>query len=624
MESALREGSRESLNIMARTIASSLQDRTELLYRSAAYDGARPAGPLDLQTISLNGSPYLDGYAEEWPQSSPAWRSVTRGKDRLRILTGIRERMLYMLLEVQDDRLVFDAPDTDALDPAGFGDRIWIGFRGPDNTEHQVFIATSSAGTVRAQRIETREYGRKEAIEEPRIEGAWQPMKGGYRVELRIPMSMLGARLGVLVDDRDTRGAPASSYGTLFTNTLTTRGRLIAADPELDAYLAQFVQPGLRLAVLTPGGGELAKADNLGFPTEFGPSRGILTQIYRGILERPGDPKVVEVSAPIYGSHKSVIGRLVVVEAADRRLTLRDQALTNLLNFTLITSAVAVLGMSAFAAWLAVRLSRLRKASETALTREGLVTTFPEMNAPDELGDVARSFSTLLGRLNDYTSYLRTLAGKLAHEIRTPLTIVRSSLENLESEGTSPAARQYLDRAREGSERLNAILVAMGAATRVEEAIENAERTRFDVVPVIASAVESYRIGFPQRNFASELPSETLEIEGAPDLVVQMLDKLIDNAVDFSPAGSTITVRVTADPEFVTIDVDNPGPTLAPETRDRLFESLWQSRRDKDSRPHFGLGLYIVRLISQFHGGEARASDLPNASGARFTATLAR
>ncbi len=91
---------------------------------------------------------------------------------------------------------------------------------------------------------------------------------------------------------------------------------------------------------------------------------------------------------------------------------------------------------------------RLRRASETALTRQGLVTTFPDTSAADELGDVARSFSMLLGRLNEYTGYLRTLAGKLAHEIRTPLTIVRSSLDNLESEPVTETARTYLDRAR--------------------------------------------------------------------------------------------------------------------------------------------------------------------------------
>jgi signal transduction histidine kinase len=295
-----------------------------------------------------------------------------------------------------------------------------------------------------------------------------------------------------------------------------------------------------------------------------------------------------------------------------------------MLNLTLIISAIAVLAIFIFAARLAVRLSRLRTASESALTREGLVTTFPETGAADELGDVARGFSTLLGRLNEYTGYLRTLAGKLAHEIRTPLTIVRSSLENLESEGISAAAGVYLARARQGSERLNAILVAMGAATRVEEAIGSAERMRFDLVPVIASAVDAYRIGFPQRAFAAELPGESVELVGAPDLIVQMLDKLIDNAVDFSPEGATLTVRLRLENDAAVLEVDNPGPPLSPESRDRLFESLWQSRTDADSRPHFGLGLYIVRLIAEFHGGAASAASLPGDSGARFSIRLAR
>ena len=122
-----------------------------------------------------------------------------------------------------------------------------------------------------------------------------------------------------------------------------------------------------------------------------------------------------------------------------------------MLTFTLATSLVAVVAMFAFAAWLALRLARLRSASESALTRSGLVTSFPETEARDELGDVARSFSTLLARLNEYTSYLRTLAGKLAHEIRTPLTIVRSSLDNLDSEPVGEAARAYLTRARQGA-----------------------------------------------------------------------------------------------------------------------------------------------------------------------------
>lgn len=625
MESALRQGELQALGAMAQTIATSLQGRSELLYRDVGVVIEGPTGKLDVQPVLLAGTPYLDGFPDEWPLSSPLWVTAQHGSDRLRMLTGVHERTLFVLLEVQDDRLVFDAAHTDPLESSGFGDRVWIGFEDRDGLEQHVFIATSSAGAVQARRIETRELGRQVAVVEPRIGGAWQPTGNGYRLELRIPLSMLGGRFGVLIDDRDQRGANPTSFGTLAADDLQIQGWLIMAAPELTAYLRQFAQPGLKLAVSRPGGAELAVADDLAVPIDFG-EQPLLARLYRRWLDRPGDPRRIEAEAPIYDSKDGrIIGTLHVVQAADRWLSLRNQALTKLLNFTLLTSAIGVIGMAAFAAHLAFRLARLRRASETALTREGLNTAFPETQARDELGDVARSFSTLLGRLNEYTSYLRTLAGKLAHEIRTPLTIVRSSLENLESEGIAPGAKVYLDRARQGSERLNAILVAMGAASRVEEAIQNAERTHFDLVPVIASAVESYAVAFSNRRFAAELPAETIEIEGAPDLIVQLLDKLVDNAVDFSPEGATITVRLREEPDAIVLEVDNPGPTLAPEIRTRLFESLWQSRRSGDnSRPHFGLGLYIVRLIAEFHGGTAHASDLPDRAGARFAVRFPR
>ena len=103
---------------------------------------------------------------------------------------------------------------------------------------------------------------------------------------------------------------------------------------------------------------------------------------------------------------------------------------------------------------------------------------------------------------------------------------------------------------------------------------------------------------------------------------MQLLDKLIDNAVDFSAPLSTITVRLSGEPHAAIIEVDNAGPPLPPELAGRVFESLWQSRPDGDSRPHFGLGLYIVRLIAEFHGGSAQAQNLPEDTGVRFSVRL--
>ncbi len=475
MESALREGEENSLQAVSQTIAASLQGRTDLLYRESLPPADAPdapadetsghpflqSGPYDLKPLALTAAPLLDGYPDDWPHDPSAWAHFAKDdRHRFAILTGVYERMLYVLLEVRDQHPLFDAPGTNPLDPGTFGDRVWLGFQDSQGEERQVFLAATAPGAVTARRIETGEYGQQSAPLEPRIHGAWQPMSQGYRIELRVPLSMLGNGFGVLVDDRDARGAEPVSYGTLRSDDLHTLGRLIMAAPELTSYLAQL---GLKLAVTTPSGRVLARADALAQVTGLGSETPILARLYRRFVDQPGTRQLLESSAPIYDrDHKGVIGKLEVTQTANRWIRLRDHALMRMLNFSLSTSAVAVTLMFAFAAWLALRLSRLRQASESALTRSGLVTSFPETDSRDELGDVARGFSTLLQRLNEYTSYLRTLAGKLAHEIRTPLTIVRSSLDNLESEQVPPSARAYLERARQGSERLNAILIAMG------------------------------------------------------------------------------------------------------------------------------------------------------------------
>jgi two-component system, OmpR family, sensor histidine kinase ChvG len=638
MEAALRESEQHALQAVSETIAASLQGRMDLLYRNPGESAPTRLGPYDLTPLALTAPPYIDGYPDDWPREPAAWRYYGTGAHRFGILTGVYGRMLYVLLEVRDPRLVFDAPGANPLDSAALGDRVWVGYEDPQGAQQQVFLALTAPGPIIARRVQAGEYGEESAVEDPRIVGALQPTAVGYDVELAMPLSMVGGEFGVELDDRDQLGADPLSYGTLRSSDLHTLGRLIVAAPSLTPYLAQFMQPGMRLSVTTPSGSVLAQSDELAVPGVLAPEPGILTQVYRRFVDRESEPRFIASAAPIYDSaHHEVIAELEVTQAGNRWEGLRDRALTRMLDWTLVTSAIVVIVTFVFAARLALRLSRLRRASESALTkppgaildsggapnsRPALVTHFPETAAPDELGDVARSFSRLLGRLDEYTSYLRSLAGKLAHEIRTPLTIVRSSLENLESEEVPAAARQYLERARQGSERLNAILLAMGAATRVEEAIGNAERSRFDLTPVIASAVSAYRVAFPERRFAVELPAEPVAIDGAPDLIVQLLDKLIDNAVDFSPAGATITVRLRREPAGAVLEVDNPGPPLVPEARGRLFESLWQSRTGSDSRPHFGLGLYIVKLITEYHRGEVAASDLPSGEGARFGVRL--
>src|SRR5215469_11921095 len=370
METALRQSEQHALQAVAETIAASLQGRMELLYRNPGAPAPINIAPYDLTPQVLTAPPYIDGYPDDWPRDPKAWRYYGSPPHRFGILTGAYDRMLYVLLEVRDPHLVFDAPGTNPLDSSTLGDRVWIGYEDPQGGQEQVFFALTGPGPIIARRIEAGEYGEETAVEDPRIVGALQPNPGGYDVEIAMPLSLVGSQFGVLLDDRDLRGTSPLSYGTLRSNDLHTLGRLIVASPSLTPFLAQFMQPGLRLSVSTPGGAVLAQEDELAVPGVLAPEPGILTQVYRRFVDRQGEPAFIASAAPIYDiRHHTVIGDLSVTQAGNR--------------------------------WEGLR--------ESALTREGLVTEFPEASAPDELGDVARSFSRLLRRLTKYTGYLRSL-----------------------------------------------------------------------------------------------------------------------------------------------------------------------------------------------------------------------
>jgi signal transduction histidine kinase len=104
-------------------------------------------------------------------------------------------------------------------------------------------------------------------------------------------------------------------------------------------------------------------------------------------------------------------------------------------------------------------------------------------------------------------------------------------------------------------------------------------------------------------------------LNGSPELIVQLLDKLLDNATDFTAAGGAITLALEVTARTARLSVANQGPVLPPHLDGRLFESLVSGRSGAEHKPHLGLGLYIVRLIAEFHRGQASATNLQDGSG---------
>ncbi|MFI4878583.1 MAG: sensor histidine kinase, partial [Steroidobacterales bacterium] len=289
----------------------------------------------------------------------------------------------------------------------------------------------------------------------------------------------------------------------------------------------------------------------------------------------------------------------------------------------------------AFATRLSLRLARLRNAAERARLNDGRLDglfeqgKFPMTDAPDEIGDLARSFEQLFEVVGGYTDYLRTLASKLSHELNTPLAIVKSSLDNLEhalqERAALPAeAQPYLARARDGVGRLGALVRAMSESSRMERSITAAEPEDVDLRDVVRGCADAYRPLVGARRLDCVLPAAPLRLHCAPELVAQALDKLLDNALSFTPPHGWLRLSLTATPGGAEIELANQGPPLPAAMQGRLFDSL-VSLRDKATHgeaPHLGLGLYVVRLVAERHGGIASARSLDDGSGVAFSLRL--
>ena len=336
-----------------------------------------------------------------------------------------------------------------------------------------------------------------------------------------------------------------------------------------------------------------------------------------------GRAVVVSAAHPIWNGDE-VAGAVVVEETTNPIASLRSEALERLLLFTLIAFAAAAALLIGYATRLSQRIRRLRDEAESAIDARGRISRLTTASqAGDEIGDLSRSFSQVLARLAQHHAYLESMAGRLSHELRTPIAVVRSSLENLELEPTPEEARRYLARAEEGLARLTMILQRMTEASRLEQSLRRAEREAYDLVPVVRGCVEGYRIAYPNTRFELELPETAARVAGSPDLAAQLLDKLVENAVDFARQGTPLRVVLDSGERAILLSVHNQGPPLPEAMQERLFESMVSVRETPGGKgPHLGLGLYVARLIAEFHGGTIEAHN--SADGVVVRARFAR
>jgi dedicated sortase system histidine kinase len=333
----------------------------------------------------------------------------------------------------------------------------------------------------------------------------------------------------------------------------------------------------------------------------------------------PGNRLIFSAAHPVWIG-ETVVGVVVVEESTEAILSLRNRAFEQLVAVTLIAFAAAAIVLLLFASRLSWRLRRLRDEAENAIDSQGRIRSLVAgEHARDEIGDLSRSFSTVLERLSQYTAYLEKLAGRLTHELRTPIAVVRSSLDNLRLQPLAPDAAVYVVRAEDGLNRLETILTRMAEATRLEQAVRAGERELFDAKAILSGCVSGYAAAYPTRRFDLSMPAQNVFLRGSPDLFAQMLDKVAANAAEFAAEGTPVEIALERDGNDAVLRFTNAGPPLPAEMEGRLFESMVSVRGGRaGGAPHLGLGLYIVRLVAEFHGGRATAANRAGGGGVVF------
>jgi signal transduction histidine kinase len=267
----------------------------------------------------------------------------------------------------------------------------------------------------------------------------------------------------------------------------------------------------------------------------------------------------------------------------------------------------------------ASRLSRpLRRMSSTAAAVDAgdLSHRIGQRGLHGEIRVLAEAFDHMLDRLDDAFARQRAFASDASHELRTPLTIVRGQLEVL--------ARQP-DVSREEVQRVT--LLVTSEIERMERLVEELlllakteegrplERREVVLRPYVQSLFEGLSVSADRRFELGTVSDTTIELD--PDRVSQVVQNLAQNAVAHTGPGGLIRVSAAANGRYVSFAVDDDGPGIPPEERDRIFDRFHRtdySRARSDGGS--GLGLAIAKAIVEAHGGWIRADESPD-GGAR-------
>ena len=240
----------------------------------------------------------------------------------------------------------------------------------------------------------------------------------------------------------------------------------------------------------------------------------------------------------------------------------------------------------------------------------------------DEVADLARAFNRMAARLAETERLRKQMVSDVAHELRSPVTNLRCTLEAIQ-DGLAAPDRSAIDALHDETLFLQRLIADLEDLSRADAGQLAMRREAVNLDEAIRRAAAATILPSQRVNFIVEFPARLPEVSGDPARIEQIFRNLLSNAVRHTPAGGAITVSAEMAQDSVTVTVSDTGAGIDPAHLPHVFDRFYRADESRArATGGAGLGLAIVRQLVTAHGGKVKADSGGAGQGARFIVTL--
>jgi two-component system, OmpR family, sensor histidine kinase ChvG len=349
------------------------------------------------------------------------------------------------------------------------------------------------------------------------------------------------------------------------------------------------------------------------------------------IYEAPEGGRIVVVAMPLKSVRRVQGALLLTASADDVDHSVRDVRYTLVLAF-IVALAITVMLSLYLAGTITRPVRRLADAADAVHRGRGRKAHIPDFTSRrDEIGGLSASLTAMTDTLWSRMDAIENFVADVAHEIKNPLTSVRSAIETAKRIEDPDQRQRLLDIVASDITRLDRLLSEIADASRIDTELARAEPTDVELAKMLGMIADLHNA---QRHDAA-VPSPVIKIDlegnghtlAIADRLAQVFRNLINNAASFATPDGIIAVHLTKHGSWIEISVEDDGPGVHEEALEKIFDRFYTDRSDPtEFGKHSGLGLAISRQIIEAHDGtircENRLSSDGAVAGARFTVTL--